>query len=377
MAPPCRDYHPMSKASQIALMSAHTFTASKDGAVVPEWVHLLPSGDADGIATGDKRGPYFVKDAKLLIAASFAQSDRLPIDENHSTDLAAPKGQPSPARGWIVKMEARDDGIWGQVEWNDAGKELVSTQAYRALSPVIVHDDKKVIKGILRASLVNRPNLRGLTALNMESDMTLEEFMAELAKSLGLKDGAGAEDITGAIAALKEAGDAGGETQNRVDMQSQLAEIGVALGVEDGEHADILAAAKSLQAATGDESTAITALQAEISTLTKSLNSVTEATGKKTATDFVDGEIKRGRAGVKPLRDHYIAMHMKDADRVEKEIGALPILAGTTIVNPSPDNKDGKIALNAEQAAVADQLGMDHKDYAAQLEEDRANEEAL
>jgi len=368
----------MNTSSKIALMSAHSFAAPKDGAVVPEWVHLLPSGDASGIATGDARGPYHVKDAKKLIAASFAQSDRLPIDENHATDLAAPKGQPSPARGWIVEMEARDTGIWGRVEWNDAGRELVSTQAYRALSPVIMHDGKKVIIGILRASLVNRPNLRGLTALNMESDMTLEEFMAQLAKALGLKDGATEADITAAIRTLKEDKDVGGaELQNRQQLQSQLGEIGVALGVEDGEASDILAAAKSLQASTGEEGTAITALQSEISDLTKQLNQVTEATGKKAATDFVDGEIKRGRAGVKPLRDHYIAMHMVDAGRVEKEINALPVLSGTTIVAATPTAKDGKIALNAEQAAVADQLGLDHKDYADQLEIDRANEEAL
>ena len=373
----CRDYHPMSKASQIALMSAHTFAAPKDGAVVPEWVHLLPAGDANGIRTGDARGPYHVKDAKMIIAASFAENDRLPIDENHSIDLAAPGGQPSPARGWIIEMQARDDGIWGRVEWNDAGKELVSSQAYRALSPVIRFNENKVIEGILRASLVNRPNLRGLTALNMESDMTLEEFIAQLAKALGLKDDATEADVTAAIAALKEAGDADDvEAQNRVDMQSQLTEIGVALGVEGGEHADILAAAQ-VKPEVGVGGKAMIALQSEVVDLTKKLNGLHDATNKNAAETFIDGEIKRGRAGVKPLRAHYIDMHMEDAARVEKEISALPVLSGTTILATPPDTKDGKIALNAEQVAVANQLGLDHKDYAAQLAEDRKHEEAL
>jgi phage I-like protein len=367
----------MSKASQIALMSAHTFAAPKDGAVVPEWVHLLPAGDANGIRTGDARGPYHVKDAKMIIAASFAENDRLPIDENHSIDLAAPGGQPSPARGWIIEMQARDDGIWGRVEWNDAGKELVSSQAYRALSHVIRFNENKVIEGILRASLVNRPNLRGLTALNMESDMTLEEFIAQLAKALGLKDDATEADVTAAIAALKEAGDADDvEAQNRVDMQSQLTEIGVALGVEGGEHADILAAAQ-VKPEVGVGGKAMIALQSEVVDLTKKLNGLHDATNKNAAETFIDGEIKRGRAGVKPLRAHYIAMHMEDAARVEKEISALPVLSGTTILDTPPDTKDGKIALNAEQVAVANQLGLDHKDYAAQLAEDRKHEEAL
>ncbi|MCD9150122.1 phage protease [Pseudophaeobacter sp. MA21411-1] len=29
----------------------------------------------------------------------------------------APKGLPAPARGWITATQARNDGIWGRVEW--------------------------------------------------------------------------------------------------------------------------------------------------------------------------------------------------------------------------------------------------------------------
>ena len=85
--------------------------AGKDACFgAPAWVHLLPAGE---IETIDRRGPYRIADAEKLIAAGFAATPRLPIDENHATDLAAPKGQPAPARGWITAMEAREDGIWG------------------------------------------------------------------------------------------------------------------------------------------------------------------------------------------------------------------------------------------------------------------------
>lgn len=131
----------------------------------PRYIHLLPAGE---VTTMDGRGPYRVPSAAALIAASLAVGDRLPIDENHSTDIAAPKGAPSPAQGWIIGLQARSDGIWGEVEWNAAGRGLVAEKAYRHISPVIAHRPDGTVTGILRASLVNRPNLRGLTALHQQ-----------------------------------------------------------------------------------------------------------------------------------------------------------------------------------------------------------------
>ena len=344
-----------------ALMASQDLPAVATGQAAPDWVHLLPA-PADGkIGTTDARGPYLINDATALIAASFAEADRLPIDENHSTDLAAPRGEPAPARGWIVGMEARADGIWGQVEWNAAGSRLIKGKAYRALSPVILHDKAKVIHSILRASLVNRPNIRGLTALNQqETNMT---FMQKLAEKLGLGADASEEAILAAI---------GGKASDTA-MQSALTEIGVALGVQQGaEVAAIVTAAKSNKAAPA----AIVALQSEIATLTTQLNAVTEAQARHAAETYIDGEIKKGRVSVKPLRDHYIAMHMVDAARVEKEIGAMPVLSrsGTGIVPPAP--KDGEVSLNAEQTAAAAALGIDPKTYAATLKSERGQEEA-
>src|SRR5690606_6682234 len=117
-------------------------------------------------------------------------------DENHATDLAAPRGEPAPARGWIVELQQRADGVWGRVEWTEEGGRLVSGRAYRGISPVIQHLKNGEVTAILRASLVNRPNLRGLTALHQENDMDL---LAKLSAALGLP-AATTED--GAIAAV-------------------------------------------------------------------------------------------------------------------------------------------------------------------------------
>lgn len=284
-------------ATYTALMSAHPLPA---GEGAPEWVHLLPMA-ADGlIRTSDQRGPYRAIAAEALIQASFAEVDRLPIDENHAIDLAAPKGLPAPARGWIVEMQARADGIWGRVEWTDEGRDLVASRAYRGLSPVVVHDGSKEIAGILRASLVNRPNLRGLTALHQESDMNLIQRLAEL---LGLDAASSDQQVYDAVAALKT----GKSETATTALQSQLGEIGVILGAPAGSDAAAVLAAAKAAVGTGPDNKIVVSLQAELTDVTRRLQDLQDSAARTKAETFVDGEIRRGRGGVKSLRDHYVS----------------------------------------------------------------------
>jgi len=348
-----------------ALMSAQMLPAP-EASEAPEWVHLLPARTG-AIQTGDDRGPYHVDDADALIADSFAETGKLAIDQDHATDLAAPKGLPAPARGWIVEMQARDDGIWGRVEWTREGAALLADRAYRALSPVILHDKSKRIVRILRASLVNRPNLRGLVALNQQQEPSTMDFMAKLAELLGLEAGADEAAITAAIEALKKPQD------DEPELQAQLGEIGKALGCDDGaDAAAVLSAAKV--AAEGDD-TAITALQSELAEVTTSLNALKEAGTRTAAETFVDTAIREGRVGVKPQRDRFIAMHMRDPAEAEAVITGLPKLGATATSLQPPVPNDGSVALNAEQARVARMLGQDPKDYAAALQAELAAEQ--
>ena len=351
----------MNKTAQhIALMQAQNLPTVADK-TVPEWIMLLPSGAE--ILTTDNRGPYRVTDPAAVVAASSGRS--LPIDENHAIDIKGPKGERTPAVGRVVEVEAREDGsIWGRAVWNSVGQELMAEQAYVGISPVITHDGNKVITGILRASLTNKPNLRGMAALHMESDMDL----TALAKALGLAEDASMEAILAAVNKLTKPG------ADAVELQSQIGQIGVALGVaQDAAPAAILAAAKA--AGQSDDKTVIVALQSELAEITTRLNALTETGAKSRAEAFVDAEIKRGRVGVKPLRDHYIAMHIQDAGRVEKEITAMPILGAGNTVIPAVTIKEGEVALQSEQVEAAKRLGIDPKAYAATLKAE--NVEAL
>lgn len=168
--------------SALALCSATAIAAFGDTA--PAWLHLLPAGE---IKSRDGRGPYRVTNPSALAAASLAQAGgKMILCDNHATDLAAPLGQPAPARGWITELQVRTDGIWGRVDWTPEGRRLVETRAYRAVSPVIAHRKDGTITGLLRASLVNQPNLVGLTSLHASGARKMDDIDHAIAAFLGI-----------------------------------------------------------------------------------------------------------------------------------------------------------------------------------------------
>lgn len=296
------------------------------GAAAPDWVQLVPVGPGGVVATRDGRGPYRLEDAAAVIAESLARTDgRLPIDENHALDRAAPEGLPSPARGWIVALELRADGLWGRVEWTEEGRRLVEGRAYRALSPALLHDGAGRILAVLRASLVNLPNLRGIAALNQEKHMTLAERLAEM---LGLAppEGGGAPDEAAILAAVARLSEAAALNDARAPV--------------------------------------VAALQAEVTALAGRLAAIDAERRRAEAEAFVDGEIARGRAVVSALRAHYVARHMEDPEAVRREIAAMPLL-GATVAQAAPPAATAEVALNEAEAWVAASLGLSAQDFAA------------
>jgi len=363
---------PKASTALMVALSAPSDLALNAAGQAPELVMLLPAGAT--IVTVDGRGPYRVRNAAQLVADSLKAGGNqpMPIDENHSTDLAAPKGGPSPARGWITSLQAREDGsIWAPVEWTGVGKQLVADKAYRGVSVVFEHLADGTITRIKRASLVNNPNLRGLVALNAEGANM--DLLAELRKLLGLPDDADQAAVMAKINALKD----GAQTATQATaLQAQIASIGKAAGAADGADAATVLAAVTTLAATAKGAPGaevVTALQAELKTVTTELNTLKTSRATEKATAYVDGEIAKGRVGVKPLREHYIAMHAADPARVEKEIGAFPFLSSTgALETPPAVVKDGKVALNAEEKSVARALGIAEDDYAKTLAAERA-----
>ncbi|QAX29276.1 phage protease [Leisingera sp. NJS204] len=357
----------MGNTHQTAILALHSELPGTAAAGAPDWVHLLPT-TSGLVQTNDRRGPYNVTDAEKIIAASFAGTDKLVIDENHATDLAAPKGLPAPARGWITEMQAREDGIWGRVEWTGTGRALLEDRAFTRISPVVgvPAPNSREILAIHRASLVNKPNFRGLTALNQQENETMT-FQETLAKMLGLAAGASEDDITKALAALKP-----GDT---VALQSQMGEIGVALGCAQGAAApDILAAAKDAGTDEGKDQqivalqSSITALQGTVTALSETVTTSQAATQKAASEAAIDQAIREMRVGVAPNRDHYIAMHQENPERTASLIAGLPKLDATATTILPPETKDGAVSLQAEEANVATLLGLSPEQFAGEEE---------
>lgn len=309
-----------------------------DGEGVPEWVHLLPAGDV--VRTVDGRGPFKVKSLQAVIAASLRPGDKLPLDENHATDRAASLGLSAPARGWIVELQARDDGLWGRVEWTGEGQRLMADKAYRGISPAILHTRDNTVLAIPRASLTNTPNLTGLVALHSET--TGMDWKAKLLEMLGLDSSADDAAITAALMAKME-----------------------------GAKGTALCAADVLQHPTFID------LQSQL-TLTTGKLAALEAAGKvEAATRFVDAAIAEGRVGVKPARDEYIALHSADPAKAEALIGKLPIVKGDLQISGDPAGAAAAARLGETDRVVMSLFGIDEEAYKSELKAAGLIKEAL
>jgi len=175
---------------------------------VPAWVHLLPSGAFKG---RDGRA-FMVVSPDRIIAAALRQAPggNLPIDYDHAIDRAATSAGEAPAAGWIVALEARGDGVWGQVEWTPRARERIAAREYRFISPVIMHGPDGKVLLLLRAALTNNPNLSQLTALNSTgTPMDLEALLTTLREMLTLPDDADANAVVTAVRELATAKNGG------------------------------------------------------------------------------------------------------------------------------------------------------------------------
>jgi phage I-like protein len=294
------------------IATLHTALPASDGA--PEWVHLLPAGTFRGV---DGRGPYTLADPQAVITASMAGGD-LALDENHATDHAMTSGIPSPARGWIKEMQARDDGIWGRVEWTPTGVTLMTERAYRGVSPVYAHGKDGTVLRVLRAALTNTPNLPQLHTLhNQEPEMDL----TQLRSALGLAETA---DETAILAAV---------TANATAVAQHSAQVAKLVPVEQ-----------------------VVALQTQI-------NTMKAGTARAAAVAFIDGAIKAGKP-IAAVRDQLIARHAEAPAETEALVNGMPsINAGGIVVHQAQGGAGGDEAMTAEETMTCQKMGIDPVKY--------------
>ena len=187
----------LSQAPNIELNIATQAAAQGDQSqkIEATWVHLLPSGHIGG---RDGRS-FNLINAQDVINKSMTGVD-LPIDYEHAIDTN-PQARAIPAAGWVKELQAREDGIWGRVEWTDAAHRMIAGKEYRYLSPVLMYDAKsKEVHRIIGAALVHRPNLN-LKALSSEhiAATPIEDALTPIRLALGLNEQADAAAIIEAL----------------------------------------------------------------------------------------------------------------------------------------------------------------------------------
>lgn len=158
-----------------------------------EKVKVSPIGEVVGLD-----GRVFKIDGKLLVDEIIKADLHIPLDINHRFDEAI---------GWFDKssFEVRDDGVYGLLELNQKGKELVENKSYRYLSPVYIMADGSNVVGLDSVGLVNRPNLLNKELNEKEEKQKIKEQKMEELEALKTE----IEAIKGEISAIKIAHEEG------------------------------------------------------------------------------------------------------------------------------------------------------------------------
>lgn len=169
------------------------------------WLELLPVGAVNG-----RDGRSWNNHAPAIVIGNIiANGVDLPIDINHSTEIKAPRGEESPAQGWIKataeNFRVENGMLLGKPEWNSPDDNPVTRKEYRYTSPVIDYDPNTLdVYAITSIGLTNDPNLR-LAALNSRSTPTTEDatMLKDLLAALGLPENTPRETALNAIQQLK------------------------------------------------------------------------------------------------------------------------------------------------------------------------------
>lgn len=312
----------------------------------PKWIHLTPAGTFGG---KDGRGPFVLKDPKAVIDRSMHMvGGKMVVDENHATHVAGPKGESTPAVGWVVELQSRDDGIWGRVNWTRRGAELMSDHAYRGISPAIGSRPDGTVEWIEAVSLTNRPNF-GVTTLHSQNHDNQETRMdlAQLRRSLGLSETATETDINAAIARGKAA----------VTLHANVAKL-VGLDANATDDA-VLAAVQAKSAAV----TTHAQTETEMAALRKTVGDLKGQLAKTAAESWVK-DLSTRKVVNEKLKDRLVTLHMQDAAVAEDVASGLENVPedGLTSVSlhSQTDNagKPNKLVSAMEAALVpADKAG--------------------
>ena len=141
-------------------------------------IMLCPWGDVKS-----SKGDFVVDEesAKLVIRAFADGKKPIPIDYEHTTvggEYATASGA-APASGWITAITSRPgEGIFATVEWTAKARDMIQSDEYRYLSPVLSvrKSDHKVV-AVSSAALTNKPAILDMMRVAAKEDSIGDESM--------------------------------------------------------------------------------------------------------------------------------------------------------------------------------------------------------
>lgn len=341
-----------------SLLSSHVVDLSAsegDG----KWLKLIPAGTFSG---RDGRGPYNAGDRASLeriadMTRRYVGKTDMVVDYEHQTLEAKANGKPAPAAGWISRIEARDDGLYGLVEWTAQAATAIAGKEYRYLSPVYFHRKDGTVLLLQHVALTNTPNL-DLPEVSAHSAYhhTQEVPMKLLLAALGLAEGASEAEALVAVNSLIS------------DRKAIAAAAGLAADVT----ADVIVSAMKSGSGAPDPSKYVPI--AMVSAMQADLKALQDQASTDKAEEAVSTAIREGRL-TPAMKDWAIAYHRTDAAGFADFIGKAPVLtASQRAGTPPPQKKEGE--LDGHHAQMAAAMGVDPVAYAKTLAEEEAEREA-
>jgi len=304
---------------------------------IPGRIMLVPP---DKIVKGRDGREWKNTNPKQVALNSTARLPMLPVDENHSTDLSAPKGGAAPAFGWMKNLCADETGaIWADVEWNEHGRGSLEKKEYRFISPVFLCNEKGEIECILRAALTNSPNL-SLPALNSEqSNNHLMEvpMNKELLAALGLPETATEAEALTAVKSLNA-------TKAKAETQTDRSPV------------DLTAYAPRAD---------LNAMESRALAAERQLAELAAAQLKKDAEAAVDEAIKARKIAPASKAEYLALCATKEGlGSFQRIMAASPAVIGTETQAPEGTPPGAQVSLNSEDAAFAKAAGKTPEEWA-------------
>ena len=230
----------MGAMESVLLNSVYDFAAD-----APDRLVLVP---AAGSFSGIDGRTFINSNPQRIIERWKKTGHDIPVDIEHATELRGPQGLSAPAVGWISDLVVdQNGGIIGTVSWTEEGRELIASRKYRYFSPAYLVDrNTKEIAGIRSIGLTNVPNL-GVPSLNSEGNEEGEDMEKDLkviCNSLGIAEGATEAEVVTEINSLRSrlaaAETKAAEAERKIREQEEAAfkaELNSAVekGVEDGK----------------------------------------------------------------------------------------------------------------------------------------------